>query len=52
MLSLTQSLHHAARRLIYARGLAFAAILTLSIDRFLDPFPSGGTPPSHGTHRL
>jgi len=31
MLSLTQSLHHAARRLIYARGLAFAAVLTLAL---------------------
>jgi len=31
MLSLTQSLHHASRRLIHARGLAIAAILTLAL---------------------
>ncbi len=31
MPSLTQSLQHAARRLVYARGLAFAAILTLAL---------------------
>ncbi|MGH7553084.1 MAG: ABC transporter permease, partial [Longimicrobiales bacterium] len=31
MLSLTQSLHLASRRLIHARGLAFAAILTLAL---------------------
>ena len=31
MRSLTQSLHHAARRLVYARGLTLAAILTLTL---------------------